>query len=77
LSFDIVQEEAIRSSMATNEILQGGSHFGFVVHRIYHSLGAVLANIELGHGAAAMTKDAIVMGRGVTKKLSVATSLFH
>jgi hypothetical protein len=54
--------------MVTDEIFQGGSYFGFVVHRIHHSFGAVLANIELSHGTAAMTEDAIVVSRSIAEE---------
>jgi hypothetical protein len=75
LGLGIVGEKAVRSTMFADEVLKSGRHFGFAAHRVDDSLGAVFADIELGHSATGMAKDAIVMGRGVAEE-GVGSDIF-
>jgi hypothetical protein len=61
--------------MTTDKVFQGCSHLRFIVHRIHNGLLAVLANIKLCHGTAAVTKDAIIVSRSIAKE-GVGSSIF-
>ena len=63
-----IGEEGIGCSVDTNKVFESGRHVRLRLHGIHGSLGALLPNVELGHGGTTMAKDTIVMGRSATKE---------
>jgi hypothetical protein len=75
LGTGVVGEEAVWCPVMANEVLQGSSHLGLVMHGIDDGFRTVFAHIELGHGATSVTHDAIVVSRGIAEE-SIGSNVF-